>query len=50
MPTGPKGERRSADVISNAVKVIRVLTVDDREAYSDVSQKNQAALSVTLMT
>ena len=27
MPTGPKGERRPADVIGNAVKVMRIATV-----------------------
>jgi hypothetical protein len=26
MPTGPKGERRPADVVGNAVHVMRVLT------------------------
>ncbi len=28
MPTGPKGEKRPADVIGNAVKVMRIATVD----------------------
>ena len=27
MPTGPKGEKRPADVIGNAVKVMRIATV-----------------------
>ena len=34
MPRGPGGERRPADVIGNAVKVMRILTgeePDDRE-------------------
>ncbi len=26
MPRGPKGEKRPADVIGNAVKVMRILT------------------------
>ncbi len=26
MPTGPKGEKRPADVIGNAVKVMRIAT------------------------
>ena len=26
MPTGPKGEKRRADVIGNAVKVMRIAT------------------------
>jgi hypothetical protein len=28
MPTGPKGEKRPADVIGNAVKVMRIATGD----------------------
>jgi hypothetical protein len=34
MPRGPRGERRPADVIGNAVKVMRIATgegPDDRE-------------------
>ena len=34
MPRGPRGEKRPADVISNAVKVMRIATgeeSDDRE-------------------
>jgi NAD(P)-dependent dehydrogenase (short-subunit alcohol dehydrogenase family) len=30
MPTGPKGEKRPADVIGNAVKVMRIATVRSR--------------------
>jgi len=29
MPTGPKGEKRPADVISNAVKVMRIATGEE---------------------
>ena len=43
MPTGPKGEKRPADVIGNAVKVMRILTGDEPEDYGDAPQKNQAA-------
>ena len=28
MPTGPKGQKRPADVIGNAVKVMRIATGD----------------------
>jgi len=31
MPTGPKGERRPADVIGNAVKVMRIATGEEPE-------------------
>ena len=32
MPTGPKGEKRPADVIGNAVRVMRIATGDEAEA------------------
>jgi hypothetical protein len=35
MPRGPKGERRPADVIGNAVKVMRILTGDEVEIVED---------------
>jgi hypothetical protein len=33
MPRGPKGERRSADVIGAAVKVMRIATGEEPEDY-----------------
>jgi hypothetical protein len=33
MPRGPKGERRPADVICNAVKVMRIATGEEPEDY-----------------
>jgi hypothetical protein len=35
MPTGPKGEKRPADVIGNAVHVMRVLTGEIEETIPD---------------
>jgi hypothetical protein len=35
MPRGPKGEKRPADVIGNAVHVIRVLTGEIEETIPD---------------
>jgi hypothetical protein len=35
MPRGPKGERRPADVIGNAVHVMRVLTGEIADAAPD---------------
>jgi hypothetical protein len=35
MPRGPKGERRPADVIGNAVHVMRVLTGEIEETIPD---------------
>lgn len=31
MPTGPKGQKRPADVIGNAVKVMRIATGEEQE-------------------
>jgi len=36
MPTGPKGEKRFADVIGNAVKVMRILTGEEPKDYGNV--------------
>jgi len=33
MPRGPRGERRPADVIGNAVKVMRIATGEEPEDY-----------------
>ena len=35
MPKGPKGEKRPADVIGNAVHVMRVLTGEIKETIPD---------------
>jgi hypothetical protein len=43
MPTGPKGEKRPADVIGNAVKVMRIATGEEPEDYGNAPAKNQAA-------
>lgn len=42
MPKGPKGEKRPADVIGNAVKVMRIATGEDSETAPD-DGKNKAA-------
>jgi hypothetical protein len=36
MPTGPKGEKRPAVVIENAVKVMRILKGEEPEDYGNV--------------
>jgi hypothetical protein len=43
MPRGPKGERRPADVIGNAVKVMRIATGEEPEDYGPEDTKDQAA-------
>ena len=35
MPTGPKGQKRPADVIGNAVKVMRIATGEEAEELDD---------------
>jgi len=42
MPKGPKGQKRPADVVSNAVKVMRIATGDDEEEYTS-DGKSKAA-------
>jgi hypothetical protein len=42
MPTGPKGQKRPADVIGNAVKVMRIATGEEREEC-DTDGKDPAA-------
>ena len=43
MPTGPKGEKRPGDVISNAVRVMRIATGEETEAIPIDDGKNPAA-------
>ena len=45
MPRGPKGERRPADVIGNAVKVMRIATGEESDAAPD-DGKNAAAVAL----
>jgi hypothetical protein len=35
VPTGPKGQKRPADVIGNAVKVMRILTGEEADDVKD---------------
>ena len=46
MPRGPKGERRPADVVGNAVKIMRIATGEEPEDYGDALSKNQAAVEL----
>ena len=43
MPLGPKGEKRPADVIGNAVKVMRILTGEETEESNIPTEKDRAA-------
>ena len=49
MPTGPKGQRRPADVIGNAVKVMRIATGEEPEDYGrsgETEGKDPAAVAL----
>jgi hypothetical protein len=53
MPKGPKGEKRPADVIGNAVKVMKIATgqeeeTDDTEAQRKGGQKGGRARALAL--
>lgn len=43
MPTGPKGQKRPADVIGNAVRVMQIATGEREEEYEGGKPKNPAA-------
>jgi hypothetical protein len=43
MPKGPKGEKRPADVIGNAIKVARIATGEEEEEFEARPEKNAAA-------
>ena len=45
MPRGPKGEKRRADVIGNAIKVARIATGEEDEALTD-DGKDKAAVNL----
>jgi hypothetical protein len=44
MPKGPKGQKRPADVISNAVHVMRIATGEIEDAPLTEDGKNKAAV------
>jgi len=52
MPRGPKDEKRPADVIGNAVKVMRIATGEEPEDYGQTPEsegKNPAAVALGRM-
>lgn len=46
MPTGPKGEKRPADVIGNAIRVAQIATGEAEEEYEAVPPKDEAAAAM----
>jgi hypothetical protein len=49
MPRGPKGEKRPADVVGNAVHVMRIATGEIDEAATTDDGKNAAAVALGRM-
>jgi hypothetical protein len=45
MPKGPKGEKRPADVIGNAIKVARIATGEEDDTRTE-DGKDKAAVSL----
>lgn len=46
MPKGPKGEKRPADVIGNAVRVMQIATGERQEEYEAKIEKDEAAAAL----
>lgn len=46
MPKGPKGEKRPADVVSNAVRIARIATGEEEEDVLADDGKDAAAVSL----
>lgn len=42
MPKGPKGQKRPADVIGNAVKIARIATGEESDALTDEGKSKAA--------
>ncbi len=45
MPKGPKGEKRPADVIGNAIKIARIATGEEEDTKTE-DGKDKAAVSL----
>jgi hypothetical protein len=46
MPKGPNGQKRPADVIANAVRVMQIATGEAEETLADDDGKDKAAQSL----
>ena len=46
MPKGPQGQKRPADVIGNAVRVMRIATGEEAENVPPASVKDEAAAAM----
>ena len=48
MPKGPKGEKRPADVIANAVTVMKIATGEEEEEYDTPEAKGNDLAAVSM--
>lgn len=48
MPRGPKGEKRPADVVANAVKVMRIATGQEEEEFDTPESEGKDAAAVSM--
>jgi hypothetical protein len=48
MPKGPQGQKRPADVIGNAVKVMRIATGEEEEAWRDRQKGSESTVAEKL--
>jgi hypothetical protein len=48
MPKGPKGEKRPADVIGNAVKVMRIATGEEEEDIDTPEKEGKDPAAVSM--
>jgi hypothetical protein len=48
MPKGPKGQKRPADVIGNAVRVMEIATEQREEEFTAQEPKNKAAAELAI--
>lgn len=48
MPKGPKGQKRPADVVSNAVRVIKIATGEEAEEYDTPADQSKDAAAVSM--
>jgi len=48
MPRGPKGEKRPADVIANAVKVMKIATGEEEEEFDTPEAKGKDPAAVSM--
>jgi len=46
MPTGPKGQKRPADVIGNAIRVAQIATGEAEEEFDAKPEKDEAAAAM----